>query len=97
MYGKVTSERVNLVAYQIIVQMLVQSINTSIGLSKYSGIRIDENIMGINSLFFYENQKFGPQGEPFVFNSDFLEGVKVKFFRIISKQIPYFVSLILLY
>ena len=55
--------------------------NTVFGLSKYSCIRIDKNSLGINSLFFYENQKFRPQGGPFVYISDFFEGVKVKFFR----------------
>ena len=34
------------------------------GLFKYSCIRIDKNILRINSLFFYENQKFRPQGDP---------------------------------
>ena len=56
-------------------------------------IRIDKNILGINGLFFYENQKFRPQGGPFVYISDFSEGVKVKFFRFILKQIHYFVTL----
>ena len=54
---------------------------TIFGLSKYSCIRIDKNIFGINSLFFYENQKFGPQGRLFVFILDFFKGVKVKLFR----------------
>ena len=36
--------------------------------------------MGINSFFFYENQKFRPQGGPFVYISDFIEGVNVIFF-----------------
>ena len=48
--------------------------------------------MGINSWFFYEIQKFRPQG-PFVYISDFFAGVKVKFFRFISKQMPYLVFL----
>ena len=38
--------------------------NTVFGLSKYSCIKIDQNIFGINSLFFYENQRFIPQGDP---------------------------------
>ena len=67
--------------------------NTVFGLSKYFCIRIDKNILRINSLFFQENPKFRPQGEPFVYISDFFEGGKVKFFRFILKQIPYFVSL----
>ena len=66
--------------------------NTVFGLSKYSYIRINTNIFGINSLFFYENQRFRPQGGPFVFITDFLKGVKVKFFRFISKQIPFLAS-----
>ena len=37
---------------------------TVFGLFKYSCIRIDENILRINTLFFYENQKFRPQGDP---------------------------------
>ena len=62
-------------------------------MSKYSCVRINKNILEINSLFFYENKKFRPQGGPFVYIPDFFEGVKVKFFRFISKQIPYLVSL----
>ena len=34
--------------------------NTVFGLSKYSCIRIEKNILKINTLFFYENQKFRP-------------------------------------
>ena len=49
--------------------------------------------MEINSLFFYENKKFRPQGGSFVYVSDVFEGAKIKFFRIISKQIPNLVSL----
>ena len=56
--------------------------NTVSGLSKYSCIRNDKHILKINNLFFYQNQKFGPQG-PFVYISDFFESVKVKFFRFI--------------
>ena len=67
--------------------------NTIFCLSKYYCIRIDKNILGMNSLFFYENQKFRSQAGPFVNISDFFKGVKVKFFRFISKQIPYLVSL----
>ena len=70
--------------------------NTVFGLSKYSCIWIDKNIRGINSLFFYENQKFRPQMGPFALYiniSDFYEGVKDNFFCFISKQIPYLVSL----
>ena len=52
-----------------------------------------KNIFGINSLFFYENQKFRPQGGLFVYISDFFEAVKVAFFQFISKQIRYSVSL----
>ena len=55
--------------------------NTVFGLSTYSCIRIDKNIFEMNSLFFYENQKFRLQGGPFVYISDFFESVKVKFFR----------------
>ena len=40
--------------------------NTVFGIPKYSCIRIDKNIFGINSLFFYENRKFRPLGGPFV-------------------------------
>ena len=61
--------------------------------SKYSGIRIGKNILRINYLFFYENRKFRPRGGPFEFISYFFEGVKVEFFRFISKQIAYLVSL----
>ena len=49
--------------------------------------------MEINSLFFYENQRFRPQRGPFVFISDFFEGVKVEFFRFLLNQIPYFIYL----
>ena len=49
--------------------------------------------MKSNNLFFYQNQKFRPQRGPLVYISDFFEGVKVKFFRFISKQIAYLVSL----
>ena len=45
-------------------------LNTVFGLSKYSCIRIDKHILGINNLFFYENEKFRPQGGPFVYISD---------------------------
>ena len=68
-------------------------INTVFGHSKYSFIRIDKNILGINNLFFYKNQKFRSEGGPFVYISDFFERDKVTFFRFISKQIPYFVTL----
>ena len=61
--------------------------------SKYSCIRINKNIFGNNSLFFYQNQKFRPQISPCIY-FNFFEGVKVKFCCFISKQIPYyFVSL----
>ena len=67
--------------------------NTLFVLSKYSCFRIDKHILRINSLFFDENQKFRPQGGPFVYISDFIKDVKVEFFRFISKQIAYLVSL----
>ena len=56
-------------------------------LSKYPCFRIDKNILGIIILFFYLNQKYRPQGGPFVYISDFFEGVKVNFFSFISKQL----------
>ena len=34
------------------------------GFSKYPCIRIDKNILEIDSLFFYEHLKFRPQGDP---------------------------------
>ena len=67
--------------------------NIVFGLSKYSCIRINKNILRISSLFFYENQKLRPHEGPFVYISDFFECVKVKFFRFISKQILNSVSL----
>ena len=39
------------------VHMYIKT-NSVFGLPKYSCIRIDKNILKINSLFFYENQKF---------------------------------------
>ena len=66
--------------------------NIVFGLSKNSCIRIDKNILLINSLFFNENKNSDHRG-PFVNISDFFEGVKLKSFRFLSKQIPYFVSL----
>ena len=41
--------------------------NTIFRLSKNSCIRIDKNNLGINSLFFYVNQKFSPQEGHFRF------------------------------
>ena len=48
--------------------------------------------MGINSLFFYENQKFRPQGGPFIYIAGFFEGVKVKFFALYKKTNKYRIS-----
>ena len=45
-----------------------------------------------NSSYIKTNTVFG-LSKPFVYISEFFESVKVKFFRIISKQIPYLVSL----
>ena len=56
--------------------------NTVFGLSKYSCIRIDKNIFGINSLFFYENQKIQLGGTLCVYISGFFEGVKFNFYSV---------------
>ena len=49
-------------------------------------------VQGEKALIFTKS-KSRPQGGPFVYMSDFFDGVKVKFFRFISKQIPYMFSL----
>ena len=53
--------------------------NTIFGLTKYSCIRINKNILGINSLFFYDNQKLRPQGDP-LYRFQIFSRVSNKFF-----------------
>ena len=63
------------------------------GLSKYSCIRKIFSKLTIYFSMKIENSDH--RGGGFIHISDFFEGVKVKFFRLISKPITYLVSLVL--
>ena len=56
--------------------------NTVFLLSKYSCIRIDKNIFGINSLFFSENKKFRPQGGTHCIHFRFFRGCQSYIFSV---------------
>ena len=68
-------------------------LRVKVHISKQKAYLVSLNNLVLEAIKISWKLKIQTTGGPFVYISDFFEGVKVKFFRLISKQITYLVSL----